>query len=315
MERTLDVTTKVTTTINLVSNRWAAAASLVLATVLFAASYTLTKLALVDLPPFTLGMVRFVLAGVILAAWAGVSRPAAPSRADRKRLLLGALLGVTGYFAFENVGLQWTTATDAALIVASYPALAALADRVLNGRRTGVAAWAGIVLAMCGVAIIVFVGTGSGGGGPLRLAGDLLLLVPGILWALYTFATRDVAASPHVTIAWQDGIGGLAFVPLALVEVPQWRWPTQPFVTAGAVVGLTLLCSIAAMVAYARALRGLPTATVVTGLNLVPLWGLLIAAAVLGERIDPLQLVGGLIVLCGVLLTAHVPQPILQESL
>ena len=84
----------------------------------------------------------------------------------------------------------------------------------------------------------------------------------------------------------------------------RWRWPTQPSSTLAALAGLTLLCSIAAMVTYARALRGLSSTTVVTGLNLVPLWGLLIAASFLHEQVLPVQVAGGLIVCVGVTLTA-----------
>lgn len=40
--------------------------------VLFAASYTVTKVALVDIGPFTLGAVRFLLATVLIAAWIGI---------------------------------------------------------------------------------------------------------------------------------------------------------------------------------------------------------------------------------------------------
>lgn len=63
------------------------------------------------------------------------------------------------------------------------------------------------------------------------------------------------------------------------------------------------------MVTYAQALRGLPSSTVVTGLNLVPLWGLVIAAAFLAEQVYPLQVLGGLVVCAGVTLTARGAQP------
>lgn len=287
------------------SVRHSAMLALVASTMLFAASYTLTKIALVDLPPFTLGLARFVLAGVILVFWAVITRQPLPSRADRRRLIGAGLLGVTAYFAVENLALQWANATDAALLVASYPALTALADAAVNRRRTSALAWLGIAMAGLGVSAIVVAVPDASAMTPMRLWGDLLLLVPGVLWAFYTFITREVTTSPLLTITWQDAVGGLAFVPLALLELPHWHWPTQPSSTLAALAGLTLLCSIAAMVTYARALRGLSSTTVVTGLNLVPLWGLVIAAAFLAEQIYPLQVIGGLVVCVGVTLTAR----------
>lgn len=291
------------------SVRLSALLALIASTILFAASYTLTKVALVDLPPFTLGLARFVLAGAILTLWAVVTRQPLPGRADRCRLLTAGILGVTAYFAVENLALQWANATDAALLVASYPALTALADAAVNRQRTSAAGWAGIGLAGLGVIGIVAAVPDGSAVTPLRLWGDLLLLVPGVLWAFYTFVSRRITTSPLLTIAWQDSIGGLAFVPLALLEIPLWHWPTQWPATLGALAGLTGLCSIAAMVTYAQALRGLSSTTVVTGLNLVPLWGLVIAAVFLGEEIYPLQLVAGLVVCVGVTLTARSAQP------
>jgi len=290
------------------SVRISAVLALVASTVLFAASYTLTKVALVDLPPFTLGLARFVMAGAILTFWAVITRQPLPSRADRRRLLTAGLLGVTAYFAVENLALQWANATDAALLVASYPALTALADAAVNRQRTSVAGWTGIGLAGLGVFGIVAAVPDGSAVTPMRLWGDLLLLVPGVLWAFYTLTSRRITTSALLTIAWQDSIGGLAFVPLALLEMPLWHWPTQWPATLGALAGLTGLCSIAAMVTYTQALRGLSSTTVVTGLNLVPLWGLVIAAVFLGEQIYPLQLVGGLVVCVGVTLTARSAQ-------
>lgn len=297
------------------SARLSSVFALVASTILFAASYTLTKVALVDLPPFTLGLARFLIAGAILAVWAVATRQPMPSREDRHRLAIAGLLGVTAYFAVENLALQWANATDAALLVASYPALTALSDAAVNRRLTSGAAWVGIGLAGLGVSVIVAAVPGASAMTPMRLWGDLLLLVPGVLWAFYTFITREVTTSPLLTITWQDAVGGLAFVPLALLELPRWHWPSQLPQTLGALAGLTVLCSIAAMVTYAQALRGLSSTTVVTGLNLVPLWGLVIAAVFLREHVFPLQVAGGLVVCLGVTLTARRARPIQEHIL
>lgn len=183
------------------SSRLSALLALVASTTLFAASYSLTKVALVDLPPFTLGLARFVLAGALLAGWAVATRQPMPSREDRRRLLGAGLLGVTAYFAVENLALQWANATDAALLVASYPALTALADAAVNRQRTSALGWVGIGLAGLGVVGIVAAVPDASAVTPLRLWGDLLLLVPGVLWAFYTFVSRRITTSPLLTIA------------------------------------------------------------------------------------------------------------------
>lgn len=299
-----------------------APAALVASMVLFAASYTITKVALVDLGPMTLGAVRFVVATVVIAGWLwlravlghglrgwrdGIERP---TRADARRLALGGLLGVTAYFALENLGVAWSTATDATLLSAAFPAVIAITDVLLNGAVIGVAGWLGIVLAMVGSVGIVLGpslvgGALAGGAAPRRLWGDLLILVAAIVWALYTFATRDVVArySSWTTVMWADGVGALGFLPLALVEAPGWHTPRHPGPTIAAVLALTVACSVLAMVCYAVAVRHLPTALVAASINLVPLFGLVIALVVLHEAVVWPQLVGGLVVVGGVLLS------------
>lgn len=73
--------------------------------------------------------------------------------------------------------------------------------------------------------------------------------------------------------------------------------------TVAAVLALTLLCSVLAMVLYAIAVRHLPTVVVAASINLEPIFGLLIAVLVLHERVSPTQLLGCLVVVAGVWIT------------
>lgn len=86
-------------------------------------------------------------------------------------------------------------------------------------------------------------------------------------------------------------------------EAPGWHRPTRMVPTLAAVLALTLLCSVLAMVLYAIAVRQLPTALVAASINLEPIFGLLIAVVVLGERVSPAQMLGGVVVVGGVWLT------------
>lgn len=283
-----------------------ASLALVGSLLLFAASYTMTKVALVDLGPMTLGAVRFLLATAVIAAVISIRRGwQRPTRDDARTLAVGGLLGVTAYFALENLGVHWATATDATLLAVAIPAIIAVCDVLANGAVIARRGWLGIAVAMVGAGFIVFGAPISTEAGPRRLWGALLILLAGVAWAFYTFATRDVATrySSWTTVLWQDGAGALAFIPLALLEAPGWHRPTRMVPTLAAVLALTLLCSVLAMVLYAIAVRQLPTALVAASINLEPIFGLLIAVVVLGERVSPAQMLGGVVVVCGVWLT------------
>lgn len=287
--------------------RLGAAVALVASMLFFAGSFTLTKIALVDVPPMTLALLRFALASVLLAAWFTATRTwERPTRAHLRRLALGGLLGVTFYFALENLGVSWSTATDANLLAATFPAIMAIMDVGLQGARYRLGAWLGIGLAVAGaVGIVLGAPAATAGETPLRLWGNLLLVSGAVVWGFYTFVTREVIVhySPWTTVFWQDAVGTVAFVPLVLLEVPRWRPPTQPLATAASVVGLAVFCSILAMALYAAALRHLPVSTVAASINLMPLFGLVIAVLVLRETVAPLQLGAGALVMLGVWLT------------
>jgi len=52
-----------------------------------------------------------------------------------KTIALSGLLGITIYFAAENIGVKYTSASNAPLIIASYPAITALFEFIIYRRK------------------------------------------------------------------------------------------------------------------------------------------------------------------------------------
>ena len=291
--------------------------SVVAAAAILSSSYTLTKVALIDVPPLTIGFVRFAAAALLLYVWVRlIRRYPSPGRQDQRRLALGGLLGITLYFTIENIGVDLATPTDAALLVAAYPALTALLELVIYRQRRGVAGVAGIAVAVLGVYLIVGYSPTSD---PDRLLGDILLVVSGIVWALYNFATRGVSERlpTPVVLYYQARVGALGFLPLALLERGSWHSMTQPGTTIAALVALALLCSVLGLGLYAKGLQRLRASTAVNLLNLVPLFGLAIPIVFLGDDVTALQVIGGIVVIAGVTFTARddlAPCPTLEGA-
>ena len=69
--------------------------------------------------------------------------------------MLGGLLGTTVYFSMENVGVDLATATDAALLIAAYPAITMLLELLIYRVTVSWVRFAGAALAMVGVYLIV----------------------------------------------------------------------------------------------------------------------------------------------------------------
>lgn len=282
----------------------AAVGAVVLAASIWSSSYTATKLALETLPPLTIGFLRFALAAAVLAVLVRIgNRLVRPKRSDIVSLAAAGLLGTTFYFAIENVGIHLADASDAALLVAAYPAITIGLELVIYRRRAPLVKVAGVALAVVGVYLIV--GSPAGGAAPQRLVGDALLVVSGVVWALYNFVTRSLTSRyPVLTIVYyQTVVGAAAFVPLALLERDRWVAPNLS--TSMMVLHLGLTCSVVAFVCYARGLRHLNASAAVSVLNLVPVFGVLFAVTVLGEPVGASQWIGGGIVLAGVALATR----------
>ncbi|MFR9725983.1 DMT family transporter [Streptomyces sp. MS19] len=280
-------------------------AAVLLSAALLSSSYTLTEVALRDVPPLTIGLLRFTAAAALLAVWVHLVRGyPAPDRADRTRLALGGLLGITLYFAVENVGVELATATDAALLVGAYPALTALLELIVHRQRTSAGGLAGIGLSVAGVCLVVGF---TPDGGTERWAGDVLLVLSGVVWAFYNFVTRDVGSRcpADQVLYYQARTGALAFLPLALLEWGSWREFAAPVTTVASLAALTLLCSIAGLGLYAKGLQHLRSSTAVNLLNLVPVFGLIIPVVALDEDVTAFQVLGGLVVIIGVTVTTR----------
>ncbi|MGC4001455.1 MAG: EamA family transporter [Anaeromyxobacter sp.] len=267
--------------------------------VLWGVSFPVTRVTVQALPPLALAALRFLLATAVL--WPLARRNAPPlGRADRPRAWALGLLGVTVYFAFENYGLLLTTASHAALIVATVPLVSAAAEAVQRRRAPRPLPVLGMILALAGVAVVVRP-DGTGAASPL---GDALMLGAMASWVGYTLLARDLMLRyPPLTVtAATMGTGALTLLPLAALEAA-FRPLHAPTPAAwGAVAYLGLLCSAAAYLLWNLALPVLGVSLANNLLNGIPLLSVLTGVLLLGEPFTWSLALGGGLVLAGVVL-------------
>ncbi|MFF3909513.1 DMT family transporter [Streptomyces sp. NPDC001848] len=284
---------------------WAALLAIVAAALIWSTSFAVTKVLLKNVPPLTIGAIRFSAAALVLAllvrfqkGWRPVER--------RSALAMGGagLLGITAYFGLENVGVDMATAADAAVIVAAFPVITVILEVAFHRELPSAPRLLGMVLAVAGVWLIVRHSASSGGSH--RLLGDIVLLVAGVAWAAYNVVARRTSPghSPLTSTYYQTVAGALGFVLLSPLEIGEWRMPTAADI--GMLVFLAGMCSIAAFVLYNYGLRDVTSSTAVNVLNLVPVFGLVSAVVVTGENVGITEGLGCLIVITGVVLGAGV---------
>lgn len=275
--------------------------AVMMAVLLWSASFVGTKIAYNSFPPLTMGAARHVIASLVLGTIMLFRKQTVrPTLKDMGWMGLSGILGTTLYFALENVGLELTTASSAALIVAAFPAITALLEFILFREKTSWLKGLGIVMAIVGVYQIT---GGSPGESSGQLTGNLILILAGVVWAAFNFATRRIVKNYSIVSVtfYQTIAGTLAFIPLAVIERSRWQVPSAE--SLGALLYLGIFCSVAAFMLYNYGLRSLSPGTAVALMNFVPIFGVLFSTVFLHEVLHISDLIGGAIIIVGVILS------------
>lgn len=285
---------------------------LMLSTVLiWGINFTAVKYAVTAMAPLAFNAVRFALATVATFAvlwWqARGGRGREVFRVPVRDLGRIILLGVAGHGVYQVLfatGVAHTAPGNASLIMATSPIWVAVLGYLLRIERINRLMALGIIISFAGIALLVT------GGGKLsfesrNLLGDFLILGCAMLWAVYTTGSKPLLArySPLELTAWTMLAGD---IPLILVSLPQIAGQDWSAVSPLVWVALVYSAVFAVTVGYvfwSRSVQRVGNARTAVYSNLTPIIAILFAWVTLGDRLGPLQLLGGLIVLVGLLVT------------
>jgi drug/metabolite transporter (DMT)-like permease len=274
------------------------------ALIIWSSSFVAIKIAYETFPPITLGAVRFVVATLILGALTLLPKNRVKlEKKDVGTVALSGLMGITLYAVLQNIAMQWTSASSATLIIASYPAITLLLESLIYKVKMNLFKIIGILIAIVGVVILSYVKADTRQQG--ELLGVVLLLVAGIAWAFYNFLTKKVVNRyPSISLLFYQTLFGAIFMaPLALFERGDWAAPTA--LTFSMMLFLGLFCSVLAFLLYNNGLKKLPASSVTSMLNLVPIFGVFFSWVLLGEQVSLRKVIGGVVIIAGVMISAR----------
>lgn len=280
---------------------------LVLATLFWSGNFVVGQAAVASMTPLDLTFWRWTLAAVPLLALAHlVEKP--DWRAVLRRwpvLLLLSALGMSGYTLLLYTALGYTSAMNASLITAANPALIVVMAIVLLGERTTRLGWLGIGLGLLGVLLVLTRGDLQRVASLSINTGELLMIGAIIVWGGYTIIARRLGVPPIAATAVQVAMATVTLAPLALVQ--HVRLPDTP-AEAWSLGYIALFPSLGAYLFWNLALKTTPPGTAGNYLNLMVVFTAAITLA-LGTPLTPVQVVGGILVVAGVLLTGLKGQP------
>jgi drug/metabolite transporter (DMT)-like permease len=261
-------------------------------------SWIAMKLALADVPPFTFTVARSLVAGLALLAVCGVAAPLDLLRRAPWHMLAVALLTNTLTYA----GLYWGTArvsvglaaivNNALMPLGLFALGLAFGEETFSRRRL-----AGIALGAAGLALLFAPQTTPAGdaaafAGLLAVAGGTLAYCLGSVWSRPLLR----GASPIAVGALQMLAGGVLMVPFAAVlerPGPEVVAALARPVPLAALIWLALPSGALGLAIYLRLIRDWGPTRAGMYAFVSPVIAVVLGALVLGERLGPLEWLGG----------------------
>ena len=291
----------------MISQRLAANAAAFVAAGLFGSSVVAVRVAVQEVPPLSLAALRFGQGGLLLVFVLLLVGARDLLRVRWRDLPLLMLLGAVLFAVFPvsfNASLRLIEASRGALILATIPLWSALLARIARSERLAPRQVAGVLLSLAGVGLALAErGVGSQGGLG-SLAGDGLMLVTALCGAAYAvLAQRAFARYGALTVTtYAMVLGTLLLLPAALAEGLAGVLPQLDRQTVALLVFLGVFGGALGFFLWTFALTRLTPTQVAVYINLNPLVAILLAAALLAERLTIVFAAGFGAVLVGVLL-------------
>jgi drug/metabolite transporter (DMT)-like permease len=278
--------------------------------IVWGSTYFFIQKALGGFPPFLLGLLRFIAAGLLLMTWCVIK---GEKIFDLPTIKMSAITGLLLLFVGNGVVIwveQTLPSAMVAIMISSSPIWFILLDKPkwgenLNNKSTII----GLLIGFVGV-ILLFsehvMGAFSTVKSGSELLGLSLLMIGTISWAggsLYS-KYKSTGGSAVVSTAWQMLIAGFAFIPGSLIrgEFATMQWNNIPGEAWLSVIYLIFFGSIAGYSAYVWLLKVQPSTKVSTYAYVNPVVAVLLGIFFAKEHISSIQIIGLVIILGSVVL-------------
>ena len=264
--------------------------------------FPLGKVALREVGPAHMVLLRFAVASILAIPFALATAESRSLFRSPPVLLAGAFYGLAFIVQFE--GLAGVTVTLAALLVGAMPALVAVAAYMM-GERVSRASWTGVAAATIGAALIA--GKPGGAGTAIGITLSLFSLLIFLAWML-ALKRVPAAASAMAVSAVTLVVATLTILPIALLL------HGRPPIALGAlawsgIVGQGLLSTFLATAAWQYGSARVDSASAGVFINIEPLIGAALGIGMFGDPARWPLLLGGVLIIIGSIVVVRGERP------
>jgi len=268
------------------------------AAVIWGTQFPVAKSAFPYVDAFHLTASRYAIGVLLLLAWLVRQEGLQALRYEgrgRHAAWIG-LVGMTGSPSLVFAGLMLSRPEVIAVIVATQPAMTALAEWRMRGRRPARFTLACVAVAFVGVVTVVTRWSVTLAPHGLELVGDLMALAGAFCWVVYTMATerfRGWSVLRFTTLTMLPGVLANLVLAGALVAAGVIAFPAGAAWQAAApqLAYLAVVGVVASMVMWNAGTQRIGALNAVLFLNLIPLVTFFIGW-LQGARFAPIELAG-----------------------
>ena len=275
-------------------------------------NYIFGKIAIAEVQPYAsspgvaVAVSRLLISAVVFVAvqplLGAYGRLQPLTRHDLFTLAVLGFSGITLNQYFFVTGLGKTSVAHSSLIIALTPVVVLLMAATVGQERVTAIKASGMVVALAGVALLVW----KAGGGTVTLVGDLTVTGAALTFGFYTVASKGVVErfSTFSFNYYVYLIGAVLMLPLGVGVLHTTKWAGIPLRGWLSILYMAVIGSAIAYTVYYEVMRTVSASQVAALSYLQPVIATLAGALVLpGEKITTGLVLGGTIILAGVYLT------------
>ena len=277
--------------------------SLIFAMFIWASSFIALKSAMVDLGEYTVIFLRMLFASLCFLYFIKGFLKYDFSKKDIKFILLLAVFEPCLYFIFEAKALLHTSVSQAGMITSLMPLITAMAAGYFLKEIISRQLIFGSLIAMIGVVWLSVQAT-STASSPNPMLGNFLEFCAMFCGTGYTIVARYLSEkySALFITAIQAFIGAVFFFPFFLYEVMN-REMNFSVEAMSWVIYLGVVVTLGGYGLYNFALTKIEASKAAMFINLIPVFTLILAFLILGEKLSSQELIASLTILIGVILS------------
>jgi drug/metabolite transporter (DMT)-like permease len=226
-------------------------------------------------------------------------------KSEIPHVIILSLLGMVGYHIFFFTALKYTSSVNTSLIAASNPIMTTVLASIFLRERVTIKSAFGIIISFIGVAVIVTNGSYEVLKNMDFNIGDLYMLIAVLSFSFYFILLKNIVnrIPPMKLTAYVFLFCVIMLFPAMIMENPATYIGSVTYRGWGSLIYMSIFASVIAYLLQQVSVKRIGPSKTSLYINLIPLFSMIMAYFILGEKITPQKILAGAMIISGVIIT------------